>query len=83
LTAPIDDLNAQARRRSIMACPMPLFLRAAIALRNQLVEFVGLLGNAVRSPFFVLTAASSGRLLDQLSKVVPQDRDAIVEFRER
>jgi hypothetical protein len=60
-----------------------LLLPPAIALRDQLVEFVGLLGDAVRGPLFVLTAAGSGRLLDQLSKVVSQDSDAIVEFRER
>jgi hypothetical protein len=68
-------LGAPSRRR--------LFFRAAIALRNQLVEFVRLLGDAVRGPLFVLTAACSGRLLDKLPKVVSQDRDAIVKFRNR
>jgi hypothetical protein len=59
-----------------------LLLRAAIAFLDQLVEFVGLLGDAVRGPLFVLAAAGSSRLFDQLSKVVSQDRNAIVEFRE-
>jgi hypothetical protein len=59
------------------------FLRAAIALQNQPIEFLGLLGDAVRDPLFVLAAGCRRRLLDKLPKVVAQDRNAIVEFRKR
>ncbi len=85
----LRDVPAVARagetalRHGRQACQIKLFLRAAVALRKELVEFVGLLGDAVRGPLFVLTAGCCGRLLDKLSQIVSQDRDAIVEFRER
>jgi hypothetical protein len=59
------------------------FLRAAIALQNQPIEFLRLLGDAVRDPLFILAAGCRRRLLDKLPKVVAQDRNAIVEFRGR
>ena len=60
-----------------------LFLRAAIALCNKLIEFVRLLIDAVGYPLFALAAGRRRRLLDKLPKVVSQDSNAIVEFRKR
>jgi hypothetical protein len=58
-----------------------LLFGAAVALQNELIELVGLLRDAIGSPLFLLAPGCSGRLLDKLSKIVSQDRDAIVEFR--
>jgi hypothetical protein len=58
-----------------------LFLGAAVAFPDKLVEFFFLLGDAIRDPLFVLAAGGGRRLLDQLPKIVSDNRDAILEFR--
>jgi hypothetical protein len=59
------------------------FLRSAVTLCNKPVEFIRLLSDAIGGSLFILAAGCARRLFDKLSKVVPQDRDAIVEFRKR
>jgi hypothetical protein len=75
--------RAEAIHRALIVRQIELFLRTAIALQNELIKFVCLLSDAVRSPLFVLATGCSRRLLDKLPKVVSQDRNTIVEFRKR
>ncbi len=70
-------------RRSTMASRIGSFLRTAVTLCNELIEFVCLLSDAIGGPLFILTAGRSRSLFDKLPKVVSQDGDAIVEFRKR
>jgi hypothetical protein len=59
------------------------FLLAALALPDESIKLLGLLPDAVRDPLLVPTAGRRCGLLDELPKVASQDRNAIVEFRQR
>ena len=63
--------------------PTPIFSSQRVAIRDELVEFGGLLGNSIRRPLLVLTAGCGGRLFDQLPDIVAKNGDAIVQFRKR
>jgi hypothetical protein len=59
----------------------PLFFQHRVALFDQFVELLLLLGNPLGCPFFILSARRPGSLFNQLSHIVLNDRDAVVEFR--
>ena len=63
------------------SCAAPLFFQHGITLFDQSVELLLLLSNALRRSFFILCAGGPGSLFDHLSHIVPQYRDAVVEFR--
>jgi hypothetical protein len=70
----------------IMAPQSPselLFLGKRTALRNKPTEFVVLLSDTVRSPLLILSAGRSSRLFDELSNIIPQNRDTIIKLCER
>jgi hypothetical protein len=60
-----------------------LFLRARVALGNDFVKLSGLVSDPLGGPLFVPSPGRSGRLLDKLAKIIPQDCNAIFEFRNR
>jgi len=64
-----------------MVCQIGVFVCTAIALQDELINFLGLLRDTVGDPLFALAARCSRRLLDKLPEVISQDRDAIVELR--
>ena len=75
-----DEIRYRARDLSAL-CRTKLFLGSAVTLQNELVQFIRLLSDAIRSPLFVLASGRSRGLLDKLPEVVSQNRNAIVEFR--
>src|SRR5262245_8069454 len=58
-------------------------LQQRVALFDQAVELLGLLGDAVGGARLVAGAGGAGGLLDQLPDVAADDGDAILELRER
>jgi hypothetical protein len=58
-----------------------LFLQQGVTLFDQFVELLLLLGNPLGCPFFILGTRRPGSLFNQLSQIVLNDRDAVVEFR--
>jgi hypothetical protein len=58
-----------------------LFLQHGVTLLDQPVELLLLLSNPLRCSLFILRAGESSSLFNQLSHIVLQYRDAIVEFR--
>jgi hypothetical protein len=59
----------------------PLFFQHGVTLFDQPVELLLLLSNPFRCSFFILCAGGSSSLFNQLSHIVLQYRDAVVEFR--
>jgi hypothetical protein len=51
-----------------------------VALGQELVEFLVLLGKPIGDAFLTLLAGGRGRLFYQLPDVVAKHRDAIIEF---
>lgn len=58
-----------------------LFFQHGVTLLDQPVELLLLPSNPLRCSFFILCAGGSSSLFNQLSHIVLQYRDAIVEFR--
>jgi hypothetical protein len=69
--------------RSVIGTPYLFFSSQRVAIRDELVEFGGLLGDSIRRPLLILTARCARRLLDQLPDIVAQNGYAIVKFRKR
>jgi hypothetical protein len=59
----------------------PLFFQHGVTLLDQPVELLLLPSNPFGCSFFILCAGGSSSLFNQLSHIVLQYRDAIVEFR--